>query len=1033
MDSSTEESDSRTAAFSRKRKQPSSLNFERYASDSADKRLRLNNDDDEQDNRRSSAGSVEDFTSISGIRRDSGTVTEDSEVVDLDHGRASKFGWNPVNGSANGDVSESPNSPRQDPFTIPNVDHGPASYIGWAPINGNAHRNLGGSFQSPHQDPCTNSYQQQPARRMSLDDVATMRISDGPADNVTTTRMSGSAADTVFRKMEAKQSLRPADYEMLAQFLYQNDSGLTVHAIQHAGLKAAILGVLHSRVLDENAPIAGILGAAAHRGDYSPNARSFLMERSQLVRSSPGTSLDTVAPMSISGSPVDDIFYQMERSRALNKPDYTVLAQYLDNQDAGLTVHDMKKSGLKTRVLGMLRAEGLDQNANITPILGTISQGGDFSKHARKFLQERSKLVQSFQTGLSGDVSARSGTTEHLTNSVPQAHGNAEEPLRRSFGLVNLDDIKEHSQNLNKTMKKKFSKQSRRESLEESLRSMVVHKDASFRKATTFLTQFYNKSQNISGERYSILRGHAQESLSIMQLRDAMANTTGFLRPLTSKDIADMAPKGVLSVPVTKSMNESQDLSLAQAILQEVSNGTAVARPAKNFLQTFVKVNFVGGVDDASIHSREGLDKLTESVSYIDAPSSVVQKMSTSGAATLTLEELENLLPKPKRRGNEKLALRRSTNLRYIRVISKKPNHPTNQLLAWNLLRAIKDDTAPPNARAYLEGFVYALQWGGDDYGDISEDLDPDIEIDNLIEEASMHGALPSQPQLLAQTRPLPSMDDRDSRAPHPYPSKPTYDYEKVTRIATAGTDGLDAGIANSFPPKPSYDYGELARIAASGTNDAIAFVADPNSVRLFEIPDAEQVLQRRYFHITDSEAFVRCLCCGKEGHMEESCPSRTCAHCGALDEHFSGACPDNQHCGRCRQRGHTTAGCTALSSSLMPGLNSTCDTCGRDHVEEECSELWRNGIGDDATIVQVPQQDMRVCCYNCGASGIFAHWGDDCPNFSAYDRSVKSLNTMWSKKSVAKFVLSTSLDTPRSGTGRQSVPSYQLAMLNDM
>jgi hypothetical protein len=487
-----------------------------------------------------------------------------------------------------------------------------------------------------------------------------------------------------------------------------------------------------------------------------------------------------------------------------------------------------------------------------------------------------------------------------------------------------------------------------------------------------------------------------------------MAQTNGFLRPVTSKDIADMIPKGVLSVPVAKSMNESQDLSFAQAIMLEVSRGTPSARSAKQFLDSFVKINFVGGYQDTSIHSRGGLKELSQSTSQIDGPSSVVHNLNTKGAASLTLKELESLLPMvPGNDPKENLARKKSKTPKYIESFWKRPNNPVNHLVAWNLLEAIKAGNALPNARENLDRFVQALQGGIDDNEELPDDLD--MQIDNLIEETTMHGGLPSQPQLQAQTMPLPCMNGHDAAAPNPLPPHP-------------------------LPPKPSYDYGEVARIAAAGTNRGIASVADPNFIRLFEIPDTEQDLQRRYFHITDGGSLVRCLCCGKEGHMEESCPSRTCAHCGALDEHFSGACPRNQHCGRCRQRGHTTAECTVLSSSLMRGLNYMCDICDRpDHVEEECSELWRNSLGDDATIVQIPQQAMQVSCYNCGASGYFAHWGDDCPNFSPYDRSIKSLNPTWSKKYADKFIQSTSLDKPRSDAGHESVPSYQLAMLADM
>ena len=879
MDSSTEESDSRTAAFSRKRKHANSLNFEHYASDSADKRLRLNNGDDEQSGRRSSKESGEVSASISSIRRDSGTVTENSEAVDLDQSRASKFGWTPVNGNANG--------------------------------------HEGGSVASSRHDPFTNPYQPMPEHRASLDDVAIMSISRGPADEV-------------FRRMEANQPLGMPDYQVLAQYLYSNDIGLTTHAIQHPGLKATVLGLLRTRGLDESANIAGILGA--------------------------------------------------------------------------------------------------------------VSQWGDYSSHARNFLQERAKLVRNLPTLLSHDITALGRAREHPIIPAPTAF---------ESGLIKLRDISQHSLKIKMERMANLPKAKRPETIEEGLRTMIVQKQPSYSQAAKFLAQFYMK-HSIGGERVSILQEHAEERLSVKQLENIMINTTGFLRPLISKDIADIVPKGVLSVPVTKSMNESPDLSFAQAILLEVSRGTPSARFAKQFLETFVKINFVGGYEGTPIHSQDGLRGLTHSVSHIDGPNSIVQKLNTTGAASLTLKELESLLPKPtKNEPRYKMAKKKAKTSKYIEKFWRRPNNPTNHVVAWNLLHSIKSGLKQPSARECLNRFVHALQSGVGDEEESPGDPELDLEIDNLIEEASTHGAIPPQPQLHAQTMPLPAMNGHDARAPRPLPLKPLAIKQEETSMQEAlpsnhplqaqpmslpGQDGHDAGKPKPEPPSTSCDYGEVARIAAAGTQVDISPLADTKPVRLCELPDTDQDLQRRYFHITDSSSLVRCLCCGKEGHMEESCPSRICAHCGALDEHFSGACPTNQHCGRCRQRGHTTAACTVLSSSLMRGLNYVCDTCGRpDHVEEECSELWRNTIGDDATIVQVPQQAMRKSCYNCGGSGLFAHWGDDCPNLSAYDRSIKCLNPTWSRKYADKFVQSTSLEKPQSGTGHESVPSYQLAMLSDM
>lgn len=60
-----------------------------------------------------------------------------------------------------------------------------------------------------------------------------------------------------------------------------------------------------------------------------------------------------------------------------------------------------------------------------------------------------------------------------------------------------------------------------------------------------------------------------------------------------------------------------------------------------------------------------------------------------------------------------------------------------------------------------------------------------------------------------------------------------------------------------------------------------------------------------------------------------------------------------------------------------------------------------------------------------------YAHWGDDCPNSSAWVRSAKSLNPTFSKKHADKYIEG-HFTNQQQPAAYGSVPSYQLAMVVD-
>ena len=243
--------------------------------------------------------------------------------------------------------------------------------------------------------------------------------------------------------------------------------------------------------------------------------------------------------------------------------------------------------------------------------------------------------------------------------------------------------------------------------------------------------------------------------------------------------------------------------------------------------------------------------------------------------------------------------------------------------------------------------------------------------------------------------------------------------------VASANGDN-DGGVdVNKQAPAELYDYGSIARSAAAAPNGEDASM---HFVRLGDLTEEDQQLQHRYFCATDRRSYVRCLGCGDEGHMEDSCPASTCEHCGMVDDHSSRACVVFQKCGRCRQRGHGTVACKSLRSVPAGGLGDTCDICGQlGHVEEECSCLGRTYFPTEANVTKVARSHIRMACYNCGAA---SHWGDDCPTLPAF---IPRTNLVWRQEYADKFIEDAEVRTTEASRALGGSQNYQMALLNDM
>ncbi|KAK7541929.1 uncharacterized protein J3D65DRAFT_599756 [Phyllosticta citribraziliensis] len=188
-----------------------------------------------------------------------------------------------------------------------------------------------------------------------------------------------------------------------------------------------------------------------------------------------------------------------------------------------------------------------------------------------------------------------------------------------------------------------------------------------------------------------------------------------------------------------------------------------------------------------------------------------------------------------------------------------------------------------------------------------------------------------------------------------------------------------------------------------------------PETVRVYQrttlayLSRPEQELQRRYFGAADTSDPVHCMTCGKLGHMEEECPSRTCTFCQAVDMHFSKDCPTRAKCRKCRERGHTIEDCTSkLFRSKADGI--VCDYCqSKEHFEDQCTWVWRTFNPEELPHINKVDR-LSMGCYFCGSDG---HWGDDC---RMLPKDMKYQFDVFSAKEAARYLIDP-LAHPSNGT----------------
>lgn len=225
-------------------------------------------------------------------------------------------------------------------------------------------------------------------------------------------------------------------------------------------------------------------------------------------------------------------------------------------------------------------------------------------------------------------------------------------------------------------------------------------------------------------------------------------------------------------------------------------------------------------------------------------------------------------------------------------------------------------------------------------------------------------------------------------------------------RVETANGEHRSAdGLISQIPEALPFDT--TAATAINSTNSTLPqSLPDPSSnmqsssdpITLKALDPSQRDLQTRYWGLTSDDAPAICPTCAKPGHLATTCPSRTCTHCGAIDVHFSRACPSIQPCSKCHAQGHTAATCPSkLARSAADGF--ICTICHGAHKESACCWLWRTFKPHNLGPALRKIAHMPVSCYECGARG---HWGDDCP---ARRRGRRTTSDIFSAAYAAHFL----------------------------
>ncbi|RDA83563.1 hypothetical protein CP532_5345 [Ophiocordyceps camponoti-leonardi (nom. inval.)] len=182
------------------------------------------------------------------------------------------------------------------------------------------------------------------------------------------------------------------------------------------------------------------------------------------------------------------------------------------------------------------------------------------------------------------------------------------------------------------------------------------------------------------------------------------------------------------------------------------------------------------------------------------------------------------------------------------------------------------------------------------------------------------------------------------------------------------------------------------ASAAANGSRDRDVDAAAKTRKR---VPRPE--LQQHRYYPSATDPANTCLYCSREGHVAADCPHKTCKFCGQTG-HWHFACKTRQRCTDCRQLGHATSACGGAKK--VEGQDQTGLTCAfcddKDHLEDECTEVWRTYHPPDEIERVHKVKDMVISCAICASR---EHYFSECP-----DRKYPA-NPTWTLANRARYV----------------------------
>lgn len=194
------------------------------------------------------------------------------------------------------------------------------------------------------------------------------------------------------------------------------------------------------------------------------------------------------------------------------------------------------------------------------------------------------------------------------------------------------------------------------------------------------------------------------------------------------------------------------------------------------------------------------------------------------------------------------------------------------------------------------------------------------------------------------------------------------------------GEEREDDDATNERATQPTF-YNGLAFVIDSTPSTAQLCLRDLTATQL------EDQIRYAFWYLPRDEIDLsrpaRCLHCQTDGHIDETCPEKTCDHCGANAQHESNLCPTVKRCQRCRQPGHTQ--CQGMRNTTVP-----CDICTLlGHTEDGCPIRHYNSTA----LRGADKLELWISCCACASKSHLVGDCDDVPPSEAARWSLRLLD----------------------------------------